>query len=87
MITEKLLKQYRKYNGDLDAWSRANSIAHYDDWRMIESLVQNLWLIENNRAGETLKQETDRLINQHVENEEAAWLLYSIASEKYVKSK
>lgn len=80
MITQKMLQQYKEYGGDLDAWSRKHRHEEnrYDDWILIQSLVQNIWLIKNNKAGEELIRQTKYLIRENLEDASAIELLYKL---------
>lgn len=79
MITAELLKQYKRHNGDLDSWSRKHSTTAYEDWRLIESLIQNLWLMKQNQAGEQLIERTRELMQTNFEDPKARKMLLDFA--------
>ncbi len=81
MITLKLLNDYLKYSGNLDAWSRVNrnKVSLYDDWMLIDNLIQNLKLIENNLASESFILETKNKILENCDNYITISKFYKIA--------
>jgi hypothetical protein len=55
MITEDKLKIFERYDGDSDSWARNGSekekvVMTDDDWYIIESLIQDLFLVKNGLA-------------------------------------
>lgn len=81
MITKSLLKQYRKYAGDLDAWSSVNrnKAELYNDWQLIESLIQNIRIIKRSLASEDFIAETNKSLERNCESKEVRDELYQMA--------
>lgn len=55
MITLKQLEIFAKYHGDADMWDRIGlsserEILKYQDWRLIEDLLQDFKIIKNATA-------------------------------------
>ena len=53
MITKKILKIYKKYNGDIDSWARFGSLEEKeimsdDNWYQIDSLIQEVVIAHSN---------------------------------------
>ena len=55
MITEDKIKIFERYDGNSDSWARNSSekekvVMTDDDWYIIESLIQDLFLVKNGLA-------------------------------------
>ncbi|GAB4038917.1 hypothetical protein [Spirosoma jeollabukense] len=60
MLTLKKIEIYQYYNGDIDAWARSGSkkdkaTMANSDWIIIDSLLQDLLLMESGLTSEQFK--------------------------------
>ena len=79
MITKKLLKHYKRYKGDIDAWSRSNvTKEHYQDWYLIGSLIQDLKMIDKLLASQEYIISIEGKMLANCENDEAIQELYAL---------
>lgn len=63
MITLEKLKIYKKYSGNIESWDRFGkdrdrSFLKYEEWELIDELIQNLELIENRLVSDSFKSQT-----------------------------
>lgn len=63
MITEKKLKMYKKYSGNIESWDRFGKvkdkqIMEYEEWELIDELLQKLEMIEKGLVSENFKNQT-----------------------------
>jgi hypothetical protein len=70
MITQDKLSLYIKYNGDIDHWAR-NSIAKEQlimsdaDWYMIDSLLQDLYLVKQGMASAEFEKNVNNKLKEN----------------------
>jgi len=75
MITKDKLNIYKKYSGDIDAWARVGkrkelSIINDQEWSQIDTLINDLELIEKGHASDSFKHQTNKKLEEFCENEE-----------------
>lgn len=72
MITKSDLKIYQRYNGDIDMWQRAGNKKKemVDDWPLIDTLIQDLILIQKGNASSEYIDRVNNLLHQSCEDEE-----------------
>lgn len=83
MITEKAIAVYKRFDGDIDSWARygtsKDKLALTDqEWFIIDSLLQDLKLIESNFASEDYINKIETQFSLHIEGESAISLLKSL---------
>ena len=69
MLTLKKIEIYQYYNGDMDAWARSGSkkdkVAMISsEWTVIDSLLQDLALIESGLTSEQYKAGFEKRLRQ-----------------------
>ncbi len=74
MITLRKIEIYRKFSGDIDHFARVGS--HQDkidisdkEWSLIDSLLQDLELVDKGLAADTFVKRLDERIKESCENE------------------
>jgi hypothetical protein len=84
MLTVEKIRVYRKYGGDMDGLARAkkpddSSLITNEEWFLIDSLVQKLFLIKSGKASQAYAERISVEVRQRVENEEVIRELMEIA--------
>ena len=84
MLTLAKIRVYRKYGGDIDGLARANnpddcSLVTDEEWFLIDSLVQKLFLIKNGKASPDYAERISVEMRQIVEGEEVINELMELA--------
>lgn len=74
MITLRKIEIYRKFSGDIDHFARVSS--HQDkidisdkEWSLIDSLLQDLELVDKGLAADTFVKRLDERIKESCESE------------------
>lgn len=84
MLNTEKIGLYRKYAGDIDGFARAGdaearAVITDDDWFLIDSLVQKLFLVKSGRASPEFSRQLLAEVRRHTENEAAADELMRLA--------
>jgi hypothetical protein len=84
MLTLAKIRVYRKYGGDIDGFARAKNQNDYsvitdDEWFLIDSLVQKLFLVRNGKAPPEYAKRISVEVHQNIEGEEAINELMELA--------
>lgn len=84
MLNEKKVEIYQKYNGNRDLWARsANDIEKKaiddDDWYLIESLIQDIKLIQKEMVSEVYAHKIRQLINEQCVNSSTIKMLFNVS--------
>ena len=74
MITLEKLKIYNKYSGNIESWDRFGKkkdkgFLEYEEWELIDELVQNIELVEKGLVSENFKFQTLNMLNDACDNE------------------
>lgn len=74
MITTEKLKIYKKYSGNIEGWDRFGkkkdkSFLEYEEWELIDELIQNLELVEKGLASDSFKSQTLDKLNSACDSE------------------
>ena len=74
MITKQKIEIYKKFYGDSDGFVRIGSNAEkelmkYDDWALIDSMLQDLELIEKGLASKAFKNQIDSKLKENFDFE------------------
>lgn len=74
MITLKHVEIYKKNGGDGDRFVRnattsEETIMSYENWSLIESLIQDISLIETGLVSESYKKDINKRLEENCENE------------------
>ena len=74
MITTEKLKIYKKYSGNIEGWDRCGkkkdkSFLEYEEWELIDELIQNLELVEKGLASDSFKSQTLDKLNSACDSE------------------
>ena len=74
MITLERLKIYKKYSGNIESWDRFGKkkdkgFLEYEEWELIDELIQNIELVEKGLASESFKSQTLNKLNDACDNE------------------
>ncbi len=74
MITRRKIEIYKKFSGDIDHFARVGT--HQDkidisdkDWSLIDSLLQDLEIVDKGLAADTFVIRLDELIKEFCESE------------------
>ena len=83
MITTEKLKIYKKYSGNIEGWDRFGkkkdkSFLEYEEWELIDELIQNLELVEKGLAADSFKTQTLNKLNEACDNEKTQQELKSL---------
>ncbi|WP_162996632.1 hypothetical protein [Mucilaginibacter celer] len=86
MITSTKLAIYSKYHGDGDMWVRLGTLEEklilgYDDWKLIDSLTEDLNLSKNVKTSREYQDKLQNTIAQCCDNAATIAYLIQIASE------
>ncbi len=74
MINKQKIEIFKKYNGDIDGFSRFGKKREKDifsdgDWSEIDSVLQDLEMIKNGLCSIDYKKRTEEKLNQKFDNE------------------
>lgn len=84
MLTLAKIRVYREYGGDIDGFARAKdsndcSLITDDEWFLIDSLAQKLFLIKNGKASPEYAKSILDEVRRNAEDEEAISELMELA--------
>ena len=85
MITKKIIKAHKKYNGDIDAWSRSlwsKNTSKYEDWYLITSLIQDIHLVSEKKASSDFERTLVQRIEDNCDTDETLEILLELAGSK-----
>lgn len=76
---------YKAYNGDGDGFVRSASIEEkasmsYEDWRLIDNFLQDIYLVQKGIASHEFSQELCRRLREKVENKTVIDRLIELAN-------
>ena len=85
MITNDKIKIFKKYNGDIDSWTRNNSkkeslIISDDDWYLIDTLIQDLLLMKKQLISSKFNDSLRKKIEENCENKKVISQLEKLAN-------
>ena len=85
MITQNKLNVYRHINGDVDGLYRTGSPAQHQtmqpgDWNLIESLIQDINLVDKGLTSEEYAKSVEEKLSQHTDSKETIEQLKILAS-------
>ena len=74
MINKQKIKIFKKYNGDIDGFSRfgkkkEKNIISDEEWNVIDNVLQDLKMIKNGLCSTDYKNKTEEILNQKFEKE------------------
>jgi hypothetical protein len=81
MITLDKLKIYKNHGGDVDEWARTNANCkdiNNEDWSLISSLLQDLFIVKSGLAAEAFIIELDKKLVENFDNEPSMTFLRSL---------
>ncbi|MCQ6959759.1 hypothetical protein [Mucilaginibacter aquariorum] len=81
MITLDKLNIYKNYGGDVDGWARMNANSkdiNGEDWHLISSLLQDLFIVKSGLAAEAFILELDNKLVENIDNEASMTFLRSL---------
>lgn len=83
MITKEKLKIFMKYDGNIDDWARRSTknekaVMSDNDWRVIESLVQDIFLAKKGLASEEFSKNLNDKLNDSCDNQETINALWNV---------
>ncbi len=83
MITVEKLKIYKKYSGNIEGWDRFGkkkdkSFLEYEEWELIDELIQNLELVEKGLVSDSFKAQTLNKLNDACDCEKTKQELISL---------
>jgi len=86
MITAEKLKIYKKCSGNIESWDRFGkkkdkSFLEYEEWELIDELIQNLELVEKGLASDSFKTQTLNKLNEICDSEKTKQELKSLIGE------
>ncbi len=86
MITCRKIAVYQYFDGDIDGWVRMASIEQKqiiseEDWRLIESLLQDMYVINNGNASALFMEQVGACLSEHCEKT-AIEMLHAIAAQR-----
>lgn len=63
MITAEKIRIYKKYLGNIEDWDRFGKKNHkksmnYDDWVLMDSILDDLFLVKNGLASDSFQKKT-----------------------------
>ena len=84
MLTVTKIRVYQKYGGDIDGFARAKNPNDYslvtdDEWLLIDSLAQKLFLVKNGKASPEYAERISDEVRRNVEDEETLSELMGLA--------
>ncbi len=85
MLTLEKLEIYRRYGGDVDGYARynediPNSTFDRNDWSLIGSFLQDLYLVNTKFASRSFAQELQNKIKLNCDNAETITFLNALVS-------
>ena len=85
MITVSKVLTYKRYNGELEAWSHGSRqkerlIMNDADWYAIQSLLQDIKLINGGQASDSFKDDAKHRLNAECEDKGTINLLLEEAA-------
>ncbi|MCM1567348.1 MAG: hypothetical protein NC238_15690 [Dehalobacter sp.] len=74
MITATKFKIFEKYNGDGDGFVRTGTKSEkecldYNDWLIIDSMIQDLQLVKNGLSSKTLENKINQKLHDEFDSE------------------
>jgi len=87
MVTGGKVKIFERYDGDIDSWARSGSKKEKifmtdDDWYMIDTLIQDLFLVEKGLASIEFNDTLNGKLKENCDGEETINQLKRLASKK-----
>lgn len=84
MITQDKIKIFKKYNGDIDSWSRSGSkkeklIMSDNDWYVIDGLIQDFSLVKKGLTALSFSDDLDYKLKENCDSEETIQALKAIS--------
>lgn len=84
MITEDKIKIHVRYDGQIDRWVRSGSkneksLMTDDDWYVIDSLVQDLFLVKKGVVSNEFKQTLEDKLKENCDSENTITNLKKLA--------
>jgi len=69
MITKQKIEIYRKFQGDIDGFSRGGrkkdkDLIQDNDWSLIDNALQDLELVQNGLCSEDYKKRLDKILTE-----------------------
>lgn len=88
MLTSEKLKIYSHYKGDVDMWARIGrrkekQIMTDDDWLIIDSILQDIRLVNSKLASKEYAEEVERKLEQYSTDVQTMEALKKIAKENW----
>lgn len=87
MVTKEKLEIYRHYGGDIDGWERLSlanetqkTIINADDWSAIDSLLQNLILMEKGLVSDSFAKAVNEELQAKCDCEDTIRILKELAA-------
>ncbi len=83
MITKEKVETYCHFSGDIDAWTvrgtdRQKEIMNTDDWALIDSLIQDLYLVEKELVSDAFKKRVNEEIYAKCDGEDTIRMLHAL---------
>ena len=83
MLTKDKINVYKRYRGDIDRWGRTGSeeelrIMSDSDWLLIDSLLQDIYLINNNLSSDSYTYNVEAKLNESCDCDETVKLIYTL---------
>ncbi len=87
MITEKKIKIFKRYDGNLDNWARScskkeQSAIDDDDWYVIDSLIQDLSLVSKGITSEGYNNTLNEKLRENCDSKETVSELKKMAEKR-----
>ena len=83
MITIDKLKIYKSYDGDIDGWARRmnrnDERISSEDWYLIDSLIQDLLIVQKGLASKQFAENVDRKLLENLQDGSTIIYLKSLA--------
>lgn len=84
MITLEKLKIYKKYSGNIESWDRFGKkedkrFLEYEEWELIDELIQNLEMIEKELVSESFRLQTLNKLIEFCDSKKTQQVLISIS--------
>lgn len=75
MITIDKINVYKRFNGDVDGWARIrtdkeNSIMNDNDWFLIDSLIQDITLVNKCLASDSVMKSINERLKDYCDTDE-----------------
>lgn len=83
MITLQKIKIYKKYSGNIENWDRFGKMQdkgflEYEEWELIDELIQNLELVQNGLTSACFKKDILHKLNDVCDSEKTQQELKSL---------